>query len=152
MERILSSLKKLQYHQCKKQVQLLLVILWVLFLSLDIFTDNLESLLTLKSVNFIWISSPNLLSFFNFHDLTRIHPFWFLVKPGHFVGFAIMNLLLYNLTRNYKIAITATVMFAISSEILQLFFGRDGRLYDVIIDSLGAVSDYYLLKKFNRLK
>lgn len=129
----------------KKQTKLVLVIIWGLFLSMNIFAENLESLLSFTSLDFRWNSHPNYGSFFNLFDITQIHSYWFLVKAGHFIGFGIMNLLLYNLLGSHKKAIVLTIGFAIGSEILQLYFGRDGRLYDVVIDSLGVMADYYFL-------
>ncbi|WP_416828291.1 VanZ family protein [Ectobacillus polymachus] len=140
-------------HQSKKkQGQLVLVIVWGLFLCMNIFAENLDSLLTLRSLDFHWNSSPNYMSFFNMVDITEIHSYWFLVKSGHFIGFAIMNLLLYNLLGSYKKSIAITISFAVGSEVLQLFFGRDGRLYDVVIDSMGVLTEYYFLRKIRKRK
>jgi VanZ family protein len=74
------------------------------------------------------------------------------VKTGHFIGFAIFDLLLFNWKKNHKVAIAIAVIFALTTEVLQLFMGRDGRLYDLMIDSLGVMTVYFLLtKKFIRV-
>jgi hypothetical protein len=130
----------------KSQLNYALVVLWGLFLSIHTWTANLGALLRLQSISFKWVSSPNFLEFFYFYDLSSIHSYWMLVKFGHFTGFGIMNLFLYNWTKNYKLALIVSIFYAFFTEFLQLFFGRDGRLYDLIIDSLGIITVYYLLK------
>lgn len=131
--------------------KLLLVIIWGCILGLNTWTDNLGDLLRLRSIGFRWISSPDYMSFFNFFDITRIHHNFVIVKTGHFIGFAIFDLLLFNWKKNHKVAIVIAVIFALTTEILQLFMGRDGRLYDLMIDSLGVITVYFLLtKKFTR--
>ena len=68
-----------------------------------------------------------------------------IVKTGHFIGFAIFDFLLFNWKKNHKVAIA--VVFALTTEVFQLFMGRDGRLYDLMIDSLGVITIYFLLTK-----
>lgn len=152
MGRRLNRREKFQRHRRKKQIQLSFVILWGLFLSINIFTENLGQFLMSRSIRFKWISNPDFSSFFNLYDLTTIHHGWVWVKLGHFIGFAILNLLLYSWIRSHRIAIIIAVAFAVSTELLQLFFGRDGRFYDIVIDSLGVLLDYYLLKKPSSFK
>lgn len=40
---------------------------------------------------------------------------------------------------NYRMCIAFSVTFAVLTEVIQLYFGRDGRLYDIVIDSLGIL-------------
>lgn len=135
------------YIKALLKKKLLLVIIWGCILALNTWTDNLGDLLRLKSIGFRWISHPNYLSFFNLLDITRIHHNFVIVKAGHFIGFAIFDFLLFNWKRDHKTAIVTSVIFALTTEILQLFMGRDGRLYDLIIDSLGVITVYFLLTK-----
>jgi VanZ family protein len=114
--------------------------------------ESLESLLSLGNVDFTWNESPNFSSFFSFYDITIIHKWWFMVKFGHFIGFAIMKLLLYWWLKDKKIATIVSIMFAAFTEILQLFFGRDGRLYDIVIDSMGVLIALYLLNKYSAFR
>ncbi|MBM7690787.1 VanZ family protein [Peribacillus deserti] len=130
--------------------KLLLVILWGLFLGLHTWTDNLRALLTNQSITFTWVAKPDFISFFYLTDIALIHQYFIIVKLGHFFGFAIMDLLMFNLTRNHRNAVVVSVALAFLTEILQLYFGRDGRLYDVVIDCLGVWMVYILLKKLKR--
>jgi hypothetical protein len=135
-----------EYIRILLKKKLLLVIIWGCILALNTWTENLGDLLRLQSIGFRWISSPNYLSFFDFTDITRIHHDFVVVKTGHFIGFAIFDLLLFNWKKNHKVAIAIAVVFALTTEVLQLFMGRDGRLYDLMIDSLGVMTVYYILK------
>ncbi|MGG1573189.1 VanZ family protein [Fictibacillus sp. NRS-1165] len=128
-------------------IKLIVVIVWALFLGLHTFTDNLEALLYYQTVNFTWDPSPDFLSFFNLSDLTLIHQYFYLVKFGHFAGFAIIDLLLFSLLKKHSRSLVISIGFAIFTEIAQLYFGRDGRLYDVIIDSMGIIMVYVLLRQ-----
>lgn len=119
---------------------------WVLFLGLHTWADNLGALIRFLSLDFKWDSSPDFLSFFYWDDISKIHHYFVIVKLGHFIGFGIFDLLLFNWRKSHKEALIFSLFFALFTEALQLFFGRDGRLYDVIIDYLGAISVYFIIK------
>ncbi|MEK5445915.1 VanZ family protein [Paenibacillus sp. FSL R7-0331] len=74
-------------------------------------------------------------------------------KIGHFVGFAIFGMLLYRINKSYIQSIVWSILFAVSTEIFQLYFGRDGRIYDMVNDSAGIVTGIILIavvKRWNR--
>ncbi|UUZ80823.1 VanZ family protein [Paenibacillus sp. P26] len=79
-----------------------------------------------------------------FSDIYAVHSNWLIVKLGHFIGFAIMDALLFNLIKKRKLSAFLAVLVAILTEILQMFFYRDGRLYDILIDSAGVMLAYQL--------
>jgi len=124
----------------------LLVLIWGMILGVHTWTDNLDALLRLQSIGFKWVPHPNFLDFFNLNDITKIHHYFLIVKTGHFIGFALFDFLLFNWKRNHKWSLLISFLFALLTEILQLFFGRDGRLYDVVIDTSGAFTVYYMIK------
>lgn len=127
-------------------IKLIFTILWAMFLLVATLAESLEQLLEFKSLGFKWVSQPDFLSFFYFHDLPIIHPEFTKVKLGHFIGFAVMDLLLFNLIKKHKYSIGISVLLAFLTEILQLFFGRDGRLYDIIVDTSGILTAYFIYK------
>jgi len=127
-------------------IKVLMIILWGLFLLVNTWTESIERLIYLHSFGLKWVSNPNFLSFFYFNDLTLIHPEFIKIKLGHFIGFAIMDFLLFNLLRSHKYSIGISIIFAFLTEFLQLFFGRDGRFYDLVFDSFGILSVFFILK------
>ncbi|MBT2736708.1 VanZ family protein [Bacillus sp. ISL-7] len=126
-----------------------MIILWGLFLLVNTWTESIERLIYLHSFGLKWVSNPDFLSFFYFTDLTLIHSEFIKIKLGHFIGFGIMDFLLFNLLRSHKYSIGISITFAFLTEFLQLFFGRDGRFYDLVIDSFGILSVFFSLKRFN---
>lgn len=133
----------------QKLLDIGMVIIWGIILLLNTWAESLEQLLNFKSIGFNWISHPNFWSFFDFYDITLIHHDFIIIKLGHFLGFGIMDLLIFRLVRKHNLSAAISILFAFSTEVLQLFFGRDGRLYDLMIDSLGILSVYLLLKRRN---
>jgi hypothetical protein len=128
-------------------LKLVIIILWGLFILLNTWTESIERLIYLYDFGFRWESNPNFLSFFYFDDITQIHQEFITVKLGHFIGFAIMELLLFNLLKSHKYSIGISIVFAFITEFFQLFFGRDGRFYDLLIDSLGILAVFLIIKK-----
>ncbi|MDQ6595916.1 VanZ family protein [Bacillus salipaludis] len=131
-------------------IKIFAILLWGLFLLINTWTNNLELMIHSGSVEFQWNSSPDFISFFNFNDIALIHPYFVVIKLGHFIGFAIMDLLIFNLLKSHKSSITISVAFAFFTEFFQLYWGRDGRLYDLGIDTLGILTIYITIKTLNK--
>jgi len=127
-------------------LKLVLVIVWAIILGIHTWTDHLGALLRLQSIHFKWNPTPNFREFFYMNDITDIHHYFIIVKAGHFIGFAVFDFLVYHWIRSHKKALWISFFFALFTEILQLFFYRDGRLYDLIIDFCGAIGVYLFLK------
>ena len=80
-------------------IKLLLIAFWGLFLLLNTWTESIEKLMYLHTFGFRWVPNPNFLSFFIFDDITLVHSEFIKVKSGHFIGFAILDLLLFSLIK-----------------------------------------------------
>ncbi|WP_409295868.1 VanZ family protein [Peribacillus sp. SCS-26] len=132
------------------KIKVLLVIAWSLILLTHTLTNDLGELLRNRSVYFSLDPNPNFRSFFYLTDIALIHQFFIIVKLGHFFGFAVLDFLLFNLTRSHRKSILLSLSMAILTEVLQLFFGRDGRLYDIVIDGMGILLVYWWLRKVQR--
>jgi uncharacterized membrane protein len=129
-----------------RQLKIFPVIIWGIILLLHTWSSDLGALLRNQTISFTWVASPNYLSFFYLQDISTIHHYFIIVKTGHFVGFAIFDYLLFKWLKNHKQSLALSISFALMTEILQLFFGRDGRMYDLVIDTMGIYSVYFLLK------
>ena len=128
------------------RVRLLLVVIWAAVLFVLTCTFRLGLFLKTRVIHFVYNPHPNFREFFDMQDINSIHHVWIVVKLGHFAGFFLLDLLLYNLTRNKLVSLALAVAFAFGTEIFQLYFNRDGRLYDVLIDSAGILLSYWLIR------
>ena len=81
-------------------------------------------------------------------DIDPTDHFYLFQKVGHFTAFGLLYALLFNWIRKYKTAFILCGSYAILTEILQLFFYRDGRLFDVLIDLTGISLSLLICKSF----
>lgn len=62
---------------------------------------------------------------------------WLLRKVGHFVSFGALAVLLAPRSGSRRASFAVAVSYAVVTELLQLHFHRDGRLFDIVIDTAG---------------
>lgn len=100
--------------------------------------------------SFHWLGSAD------FHELTTLDlkytSGYIIRKIGHFSGFAVLAVLFYRRSKSTVMSILVSIAFALLTELLQLYFGRDGRLYDVAIDSAGVLLGAMVVQIVNRIK
>lgn len=86
----------------------------------------------------------------NYNDLFIIDlkatPAYVIRKIGHFSGFAFFAIFIWIQNRSFLRSAFYSIAYAILTELLQLYFGRDGRLYDIVIDSLGILMALITIK------
>lgn len=80
-------------------------------------------------------------------DLHFSSPKYTLSKICHFLGFFIFDILLVRWLRRPVWTVVIAILFGVMTEIFQLYFGRDGRIYDMVIDSCGVVLSYWILHR-----
>jgi len=94
------------------------------------------------------VSWNRFLNFFVMADLDTIAG-----KSAHVVVFAILAWLLWRAYPQPYFVLVVTILFGISDEIHQLFiFGRTGRFFDVLFDSIGALLATLWLANFGANK
>ncbi|WP_248930945.1 VanZ family protein [Paenibacillus hamazuiensis] len=118
--------------------------LWALVLFIFTCAVNLDNAFKGK-VLIVWHPYSNYRDFFIFDDMFKTHSHVFIIKAGHFLGFAILDLLIYALIKHRAYSALLTIAFAVVTEILQLHTFRDGRLYDVLVDAAGVMASHYWL-------
>ncbi|WP_186445522.1 VanZ family protein [Paenibacillus cremeus] len=119
------------------------VIGWAVILGVLTCDLSLNGLFYRQAIHFSINPHPDFFELFKL-DLRFVHSHWTIIKLGHFIGFAIMDALLWNMTRKRGASALLSIAFAVSTEILQLYFNRDGRIYDMLIDSAGVLASYYI--------
>ena len=133
-------------------VKWLLPIFWMALLSVLCFNDDLGALLFHQEVHYHFVPHPKFSELWMIADVQLNSSFWLIVKTGHLLGFALLEKIFLSVTRKRGLSILLTLSLAVSSEVLQLFFARDGRILDMFIDFMGIMlsyrlSMYYLYKK-----
>ncbi|MEK4484710.1 VanZ family protein [Psychrobacillus sp. FSL H8-0484] len=124
-----------------------LTFLWSSFILVAICTFDAYAFLYNQVVGFTFQTNPNFSELFIINDMKLTEKFYVIQKTGHMICFAILYVLHLLWVRKYGIAFVLTVIFAAFTEILQLYFYRNGRLVDVAIDLVG-ISFAYLICKY----
>lgn len=128
-------------------LKVLSVIVWGLLLFVFTCTANLDELFHHYVLRFHWVSHPDFTDLFILTDAKFTSAHYLFQKTGHFLGFAVLAALLMNALGSRKKAFILTFLFAVLTEILQLYFVRDGRLLDMVIDSVGIALALYIYDK-----
>lgn len=89
-----------------------------------------------EAPRFHWTKAPD------YSELTLFKPEignkqWMLRKVGHFVSFGALAVLLVLGSGSRRAGFAVAVSYAVLTELLQLHFHRDGRLFDIAIDTAG---------------
>lgn len=123
-------------------------LIWAGFLFVCTCTINFWAMVKYQFIYFRFNEQPN------WHELLKVKFDWhdksdIIQKAGHFGGFFILALILTDLGK-YKSGIPLSLGYAVITEILQLYFHRDGRVVDIFIDALGILLAYSLCMMFDR--
>jgi hypothetical protein len=124
------------------------LLIWICIMLSFIWTHDIHGALFSEHFHFDFNPHPRFKDLLIFNDII-LSPVWWVAKLSHFFGFAIFDGLLYLLVKNKYVTIFGSIAFAIFTEVVQLYFYRDGRLYDILIDSFGAYLMYILISKYS---
>jgi len=113
--------------------------------SLFTFTSDLLSLLTGDYIGLTYRPNPDFTELFIYNDINLTSKFYVVTKIGHAFYFFIFTLILTFMYR-MRTAIWCGVALAVSSEIVQLYFMRSGRIVDMMYDVSGIVAGIIFLK------
>ncbi|QHT59933.1 hypothetical protein GXP70_08185 [Paenibacillus lycopersici] len=126
-----------------------IAMLWCVFLFVCTCTQNFKLMVIYRYIHFRFNPHPDWhqILIVPSEDIIYSHTNWYLLqKAGHFLGFAILSAMLYKPGRSYGIVLA--IGYAIVTEVLQLYFSRDGRIVDVCIDTAGILLAYLLLRAY----
>ncbi|WP_433745049.1 VanZ family protein [Falsibacillus pallidus] len=118
-----------------------LVILIFIFTCTQSFTD----LMYKGIIGFRFNSDPNFMEMLQFRLTDLMNEHYIIQKIGHFSSFGILAGFIYSWLKKYRLALLVAISYAVSTEILQLFFFRDGRIVDMFIDTAGVVTALLLI-------
>jgi VanZ family protein len=116
----------------------LFIFVWGVAILIFTCVSSFQDLLQLGVLRFRWDAQPT------FSDFLSPLPYhlskgFLLQKLGHIVVFQVLTFLLLVKYRSICIILIAAVAFATLTEILQLYFTRGGRAFDVGFDVIGIL-------------
>jgi VanZ family protein len=92
-----------------------------------------------RLITFAWEHDPVLAEFFSPLPSSPDEEF-LLRKLGHILAFGLLSILAAGAFRLFPAAFLFSLICAISTEVLQLYFSRGGRLFDVGFDLIGILA------------
>lgn len=123
-------------------MRILLTVIWAFCLFVFTCSVNFNLLIRYHIIDFKFNPTPDWAELLKL-DFQWSSYDWILRKIGHLIGFFILALLGSDFGK-YKSAFFLSVIYAALTEILQLFFFRGGRIYDVVNDSFGILLAYLI--------
>lgn len=119
--------------------KLILVLLWAAVIVVATCNNDAHAFLFDQEVRFSFTTTPEFGDLLIVDDIDFTDDFYLLQKTGHFFSFALLYVLVFTWLKSRRKAFYICAAFAVFTEVLQLYFERDGRLFDVLIDVLGAL-------------
>ncbi|MEH7307872.1 VanZ family protein [Neobacillus drentensis] len=114
------------------------ILIWALAIFIFTCTASFSGLTELGDVRFVRNSHPNFYELLSPLPLKLTRDF-LLQKCGHALAFLILTILLQTKFRSKAFILVLAISFASLTEILQLYFARDGRISDIGIDLIGIL-------------
>ncbi|MEH7504339.1 VanZ family protein [Neobacillus drentensis] len=116
----------------------LFILLWAAAIIILTCTASLTDFLESGAVRFVWVNQPNFSELLSPLPLELSRDF-LLQKCGHVFAFLILTLLLQSKFTSKAFILILAISFASLTEILQLYFTRDGRIFDIGFDLIGIL-------------
>lgn len=114
------------------------IFLWVIAIFISTCTANFNGLVEAGMVRFQWDGDPD------FGELLEPLPVdlsrdFLMQKSGHILAFFILTLLLHTKFKTQGFILILGISYSALTEFLQLFFTRDGRIFDIGFDTIGVL-------------
>ncbi|MDR7078906.1 hypothetical protein J2Y03_003963 [Neobacillus niacini] len=113
----------------------MLIFLWMVAIFIFTCTASFHELMFYGVVSFQWDGHPSFTEFLLPYNLSES---LLLQKFGHIVVFQFLTLLLLMKFKAKFVALIISASFATLTEILQLYFTRGGRIFDIGFDLIGV--------------
>jgi len=122
---------------------------WICFIFICTCTSSFKELAGTGEIRFLWDNQPD------FSELLlplpqEINGIFLIQKSGHVLSFLILTILLHANFKSQAACFSLALIYAAITELLQLFFSRDGRLFDIGIDALGIFLALAIISLFNK--
>jgi VanZ family protein len=113
------------------------LIIWVGIIFLFTCSESMEQLLQQGVISFTWSKHPNMTEFW-YPLPTTLDATFISRKLGHALSFFILSILVFLLFLSKKKMLAISLLYAVTTEVLQLFFRRGGRIFDIGFDGMGV--------------
>lgn len=127
---------------------LLAALFWAAGILVVMCTSSAQAFMYEQTLNYELNFTPDLSDLFITSDVDLTDAFYLLQKAGHILSFGILYIFVFNWLRNHYKALSLCILFAFCSEVLQLFFERNGRLFDVGVDLIGLLLAVAIIRQF----
>ncbi|XEC95498.1 VanZ family protein [Paenibacillus tarimensis] len=122
-------------------MRIVLGVIWAFVLFLFTCSFHMWELFFSRELHFVMTKSPDFSDLFRTSDFDLKDSEWLVRKIGHLLGFFILALILTNFGK-LRAGLYLSIGYAVFTEIIQLYFLRGGRIYDMLIDTAGVLLAY----------
>ncbi|MGI2327581.1 VanZ family protein [Planococcus sp. YIM B11945] len=130
-------------------MKFMLALIWAVFILVATCNSDAAAFLYEQTVNFNVNPRPNFSNLFILYDIDFGDNFYLIQKIGHTLAFGILYALVFGWLKNLNKALLVCGLFALFTEVVQLYFERSGRLFDVGVDFVGILLAYSLCRLLN---
>jgi len=119
--------------------RVMLLVGWMLVILIGTCSASMEDIMMAQRIEFHFTMNPGLLEMFDPLP-SEVSAYFIFRKVGHALVFFILTFLLFSVQPSAWLSGIVALVYAYFTEVLQLFFMRDGRLFDIAFDSVGIVA------------
>ena len=124
----------------------LLLFFWIATILVASCTADAHAFLYEQAISFQLDQSPNFNDLLITHEIHLHEKFFIIQKVGHISAFGLLYFFLLATIKKFGYAFILCSIFAFFTEILQLFFHRNGRFFDVGFDLIGILIVFFICK------
>ncbi|WP_332633623.1 VanZ family protein [Halalkalibacter flavus] len=129
-----------------------LFITWIILLAILLFTQSASDFFRHGQLHFAITTAPQFSGFFHMYSFVDRSIYFSIQKLGHFIAFFILAFLSTIVFRTIVGALFFCFFLTFSTEFIQPFFNRDGRLLDILINASGTMCYLFLYALFHKRK
>jgi len=127
----------------------LMTFLWSIFIFVAACTSDAHAFLYEHVVLFYFEPAPNYMDLLITSDIHLTKEFYLIQKTGHMFTFGMLYFFHLLWMKRAGTAFLLTGICAAFSEVLQLYFNRNGRLFDIGVDLVGICFAYLICRAFS---
>jgi VanZ family protein len=132
-------------------VRSVILIIWAGLIFLFTCTESMEQFWQQGVISFSWSKYPNMTEFW-YPLPSSLDTSFISRKLGHALSFFILSIFIFIVSLSLKKMIVFSLFYAVTTEVLQLFFHRGGRLFGIGFDSIGIVTALIIVASINLVK